>query len=97
MIYLVECVRVSEIAHVGIVNHKINAAMDVVLKNFTLIDGTNREPIANALIAIFAGKIIYAGSALEFADFHDQVTTIDLHGKYVLPGLIDTHVHLAGY
>ena len=77
--------------------------MDTVLKNFSLIDGTGREPIADAVIAISEGKIIYAGSAsgwnarVELSrNDAGQAITVDLHGQYVLPGLIDAHVHLSG-
>ena len=81
--------------------------MDTVLTNLNLIDGTGRAPIADAVIAISVGKIIYAGSASEWkARVDDQregrnetdrdSIKIDLHGKYVLPGLIDAHVHLSG-
>lgn len=77
--------------------------MDTVLKNFFLIDGSGREPIADAVIAISAGKIIYAGAASGWSarvelsrNDADQSVTLDLHGQYVLPGLIDAHVHLSG-
>ena len=69
--------------------------MDTVLKNFTLIDGSGREPIADAVIAISKGKIVYAGAASGWMEA-EQSVTLDLHGQYVLPGLIDAHVHLSG-
>jgi imidazolonepropionase-like amidohydrolase len=70
--------------------------MDTLLKNFTLIDGTGREPIPNAVIAISEGKIIYAGPASGWSEAKHDSKAIDLHGQYVLPGLIDAHVHLSG-
>ncbi len=69
--------------------------MDTVLTNFTLIDGSGREPIENAVIAISQGKIIYAGAASGWGEAKQSIT-VDLHGQYVLPGLIDAHVHLSG-
>jgi imidazolonepropionase-like amidohydrolase len=69
--------------------------MDTVLTNLNLIDGTGRESIADAVIAISEGKIIYAGPASGWSDA-GQFITLDLSGKYVLPGLIDAHVHLSG-
>ena len=69
--------------------------MDTVLKNFTLIDGSGREPITDAVIAISKGKIVYAGAASGWMEA-EQSVTLDLHGQYVLPGLIDAHVHLSG-
>jgi len=70
--------------------------MDTVLKNFTLIDGSGREPILNATIAISDGKIIYAGPASGWNEAERESIVVDLHGKFVLPGLIDAHVHLSG-
>jgi imidazolonepropionase-like amidohydrolase len=69
--------------------------MDTVLKNFTLIDGSGREPMTDAVVAISEGKIRYAGPASGWSDA-GQFITLDLSGKYVLPGLIDAHVHLSG-
>ena len=70
--------------------------MDTVFKNLTLIDGIGREPIADAVIAIRAGKIVYAGPASGWREADGDWLIVDLHDKYVLPGLIDTHVHLSG-
>ena len=77
--------------------------MDTVFKNLILIDGTGREPIADAVIAISAGKIVYAGPASGWKarvepsrNEADASRVVDLHGGYVLPGLIDAHVHLSG-
>ncbi len=70
--------------------------MDTVLKNLILIDGTGRHPVENAVIAIRDGKISYAGSASTWREPGKESITLDLQGKYVLPGLIDAHVHLSG-
>ncbi len=70
--------------------------MDTLLKNFTLVDGTGREPFADAVIAIREGKISYAGPASTWYEAGGEFITLDLHGMYVLPGLIDAHVHLSG-
>lgn len=69
--------------------------MDTVLKNLTIIDGTGRAPQPNALLAIRDGNILYAGPASGWAGGEDNVT-LDLHREFVLPGLIDAHVHLSG-
>jgi imidazolonepropionase-like amidohydrolase len=69
--------------------------MDSVFKNLILIDGTGREPIADAVITISEGKITYAGPASGWKEA-DASHVVDLHGQYVLPGLIDAHVHLSG-
>lgn len=71
--------------------------MDTLIKNITLIDGTGRAPVENAVVAIREGKVLYAGSASGWSDAAgENVTYLDLRGKFVLPGLIDCHVHLSG-
>jgi len=69
--------------------------MDTVLKNIALIDGTGRTPIEEAILAIRDGIVLYAGPASGWSDI-SEVITLDLSGQFVLPGLIDAHVHLAG-
>ncbi len=67
-----------------------------VFRNITLIDGTGREPIANAAVAVRGGKIIYAGKAKHWQpSYEEDVINLDYGGKYLLPGLIDAHVHLS--
>ena len=71
--------------------------MDTVIKNITLIDGTGREPIQDAVVALREGKVLYAGPALGRSDAQTgDVIELDLNGQFVLPGLIDCHVHLSG-
>jgi len=69
--------------------------MDTILKNITLIDGTGSNPIGDAILAIRDGKTLYAGPASGWSDTNEAIT-LDLGGQFVLPGLIDAHVHLAG-
>ena len=71
--------------------------MDTLLKNITLIDGTGHDPTDNAVIAIREGKIIYSGIDSGWPGaMYEEITTLDLRGRFVLPGLIDCHVHLSG-
>lgn len=67
-----------------------------VLQNCTLIDGTGRQPVERAVIAIQDGKIAYAGPSRGWSDASRDARSLDLRGRFVLPGLIDTHVHLSG-
>lgn len=68
-------------------------AETLILHGFTLIDGSGRAPVPNAALLIEDGVIRWVGSAANAkarrADRH-----VDLAGKYVMPGMIDTHVHL---
>jgi len=69
--------------------------MDTLIKNITLIDGTGRAAMENAAVAIRGGKIVYAGPASGWSG-SDEAIALELQGQFVLPGLIDAHVHLAG-
>ena len=70
--------------------------MNTLIHNVTLIDGTGALPIKNAVIAIRDRKIDYAGPVTGWVDDTGKWIKLDLHGQYVLPGLIDAHVHLSG-
>ena len=62
-----------------------------VLRNFTLIDGTGRAPVAAAALTIDADRIGWVGPVSELK-VPGGASTVDLSGKYLLPGLIDSHV-----
>ncbi len=64
-----------------------------VLKNFTLIDGTGRPPLAGAAMIVDSGRIVWVGPATQL---HPPAgaETLDLTGKYVMPGVINLHGHL---
>jgi len=70
--------------------------MDTILKNMTLIDGTGRAPVERAVVAIRDEKVLYAGPASAWQDAGSDSLHLDLSGRFVLPGLIDAHVHLSG-
>lgn len=70
------------------------AATDAeVFRNFTLIDGTGSAPVSDAAMVVEDGRVSWVGpaSALEAPA---GAETVDLGGKYVMPGIIDLHVHL---
>ncbi len=62
--------------------------MDLIIKNGTIV--TPSETYV-ADIGVRNGKIIALGGAL----FEEGATVVDARGKYVLPGAIDVHTHLA--
>lgn len=68
-----------------------------VFKDFTLIDGTGRPAAAHQAMIVTNGRIAWVGPVAQ-VDAQLKVPAsaqvIDLTGKYVLPGLIDGHVHL---
>jgi imidazolonepropionase-like amidohydrolase len=62
-----------------------------VLENFTLIDGTGRNPVANAALVIVDGRIRYAGPKTGMTAPSGPVERVDLAGKFVMPGIINLH------
>ena len=69
----------------------------IAFHHVTLIDGTGGEPLPDATVAVRERQIIYAGMARTWLpSLQEDIINIDLAGKYLLPGLIDCHVHLAG-
>jgi imidazolonepropionase-like amidohydrolase len=68
-------------------------AETIVLKNVTVIDGTGAAPQPNSAIVMTDGKIAWVGpvSGLKAPA---GATVKDLSGKFVMPGIIDSHVHI---
>lgn len=69
----------------------------IAFQNITLIDGTGGEPIRDATVGVRDGTIIYAGKSRKWQpSLEEDIINLDFGGKYVMPGLIDCHVHLSG-
>lgn len=66
------------------------AGGSLLLKNARLIDGTGSPVKDGASILILNGRIAKIGGHLS----HPGIPQLDVQGSYVLPGLIDGHVHL---
>ena len=66
----------------------------LVIKNGTLIDGTGGRPRPNGRIVIRGGKIAEVGPEAP-SDQGGGARFIDAAGRFILPGLIDGHVHLS--
>lgn len=69
------------------------AAETTVVTNFTLIDGRGGPAVPRSSLIITDGRILWVGPASE-AQPPADATVIDLTGKFVTPGFIDTHIHL---
>src|SRR5262249_8053502 len=63
----------------------------IVLKGATLIDGAGRGPIPNSVIVIQGDKIKTVGGMQ--TPYPANATVVDLSAKFVIPGLVDSHVH----
>lgn len=66
----------------------------LLIRNGTLIDGRGGTPLPNAGVLIGDGRIQAVGSAPDLGRPDSTVREIDAAGGYILPGFIDTHVHL---
>lgn len=63
--------------------------------NTTILDGSeNMEPQTNMAVVVVDGKISQIGPATEVSAAGAEV--IDLDGAYLMPGLINMHVHFCG-
>lgn len=65
----------------------------IAIVGATIFDGTGADPSAGSIV-IENGKIVSVGSRVEVPD---NARRIDGRGKYVIPGLIDTNVHISGF
>lgn len=65
----------------------------LVLTGGTLIDGRGGAPIANAVVVTQGDRILAAGPAESTPVPANAARTIDATGMFVMPGLIDLHIH----
>ena len=63
----------------------------MIIKNAKIYTSDTEQPLASALV-VKDGKFAYVGDEAGLADFEGEVT--DLAGKFIMPGLIDSHVHV---
>jgi imidazolonepropionase-like amidohydrolase len=70
------------------------AAACIALSNATVIDGTGAAPVAARTVVIEQGRIA-AVFATGSRTLPARAQVIDLTGRWLLPGFIDSHVHVA--
>ncbi len=59
----------------------------------TIIDGTGTAPIKNGTIVIHDHKIVEVGPS-DQVQLAPDVAQIDASGKFTIPGIIDSHIHV---
>jgi hypothetical protein len=66
-------------------------AQSLVVTGGTLIDGSGRPPVEGAQVVIRNGIITSVGGPSTGGD--DNTPVLDARGKFILPGLVDSHIH----
>ena len=64
---------------------------DQIIKNAKIFTSDKDKPQATAL-AVKDGKFVYVGDEAGLSEYEGEVT--DLGGKFIMPGIIDSHVHV---
>ena len=64
----------------------------LIINGGTLIDGTGAPPIPDAVVVVSGDRIVDAGPSSKIA-VSKNTKTVDARGKWIIPGLIDAHVH----
>jgi imidazolonepropionase-like amidohydrolase len=65
----------------------------IAITNATLWDGSGRAPVPNAVTLVRGERILCAGGLGECL-IPDGARVLDAGGGWLIPGMIDTHVHL---
>ncbi|MCY3781891.1 MAG: amidohydrolase family protein [Chloroflexi bacterium] len=68
--------------------------MEFVLTGATLIDGNGGQPVANAAVYVKGERIAWAGPAADLPAAAKEAKQYDVSGKWLMPGLIDAHIHI---
>ena len=64
---------------------------DKIIKNAKIFTSDKDHPMATALV-VKDGKFVYVGDEAGLSKYEGEVT--DLGGKFIMPGIIDSHVHV---
>jgi imidazolonepropionase-like amidohydrolase len=86
--------RVQTLLGILLCAASLNAQTSFTVENVTLIDGTGRPAVANACVIVSGEKILKVGVCPITAPAGAR--RIDGKGKFLIPGLMDVHIHLKG-
>ncbi|MFJ8083265.1 amidohydrolase family protein [Streptomyces sp. NPDC096205] len=84
----------STAGHAAAAPREPAAESDLVIDGGTLLDPATGEVTEDAVVVIRAGKVHGAGPRGKVR-VPAGVTRLDAHGGWVLPGLVDAHIHLS--
>ncbi len=66
----------------------------LLVENGTVIDGTGHAPLPDSAVLIENDRIRAVGPAGSIRTSNADLTRLDADGGFILPGLIDAHVHM---
>ena len=72
------------------------AAESLIIEDVVMIDGTGRQPVKQASVLVEADLITEIRRGKFSNARRENARVINGAGKYLVPGLMDVHVHLAG-
>lgn len=68
--------------------------MEYIVTGCTLIDGTGKDPLRKAALHVKDGRIAWVGAASKLPKDAKKLDRVDADGQWVIPGLIDAHIHV---
>src|ERR1051326_190785 len=82
---ILNCFASADAAKPKVVDH------GTVIKNVTIVSPERSVPLAHAIVVIRDGRVAEVGTDLVAGEHAKE---IDGHGGFLIPGLIDSHVHV---
>ena len=76
--------------------HRPAPAARLAFVGATVIDGTGAAPVPDATVLVSARRVERVIGAQETTRLGAEYEQVDVRGHYLMPGLIDCHVHLTG-
>ena len=71
-------------------------AADLVIRHATIIDVARERSVPGQAVAVRGGEIVATGPDQVIAKRFAETRSMDAHGKFVMPGLWDMHMHFGG-
>ena len=72
----------------------VHAQSTILIEHVTLIDGTGRAAARNSCVLVQADKIARVSACP--APAPEPARHINGQGKFLIPGMMDIHIHLRG-
>jgi imidazolonepropionase-like amidohydrolase len=86
-------IALALIAMLASVQPRMVLAQTLAIRGATVIDGTGRAPLQDAVVLIEKGRISRIGRTRDVA-IPRETAVVEAQGKYLVPGLMDANIHL---